>query len=262
MPLTIPVSINYPSPLRALPSRSQDEPIEGRLQIPCEVLWGTMGGTTKAVTFNVTGNDVLRFSQISALKIDNRACGVDVTFIFPDTQETITIPAYSPLSITPVLSNSLTFYVSAPGALSADATRFQVLNYTPQIMDIAAANAMTSNSVLGSGSFPIANGTTAILPASVNGVITGANILVNWAKTTGQAFGQADIRSVGQSVPLISTAFASGLAADDPRAHNDLLYSQSGLSIRFVGGLEFKQSGIAAVPTLGFWQLGILYQPV
>src|SRR4051812_21854302 len=129
MPLLIPQPTNYPSPLVAVPSLMQDEPKEGRKQVPCEILWNIMGGTTKCIAFNLKNNATLEISQISTLKVDNSQSAADVTFIFPDTSDTVTIPAGTPLAVVPVFSNAVQFYVSAPAALVGDVTRFQILNY-------------------------------------------------------------------------------------------------------------------------------------
>jgi hypothetical protein len=131
MPLIIPPSKNYPSPLVTQKSLSHDRPIEGRKQIACEILWGSMGGPNRCVSLNVAaqGAAAQGFSQISMLKVDNSGNSCDVTFIFPDTQETIVIPLQTPFALVPVMSNSLQFFVSSPNTSVKDITRFQILNY-------------------------------------------------------------------------------------------------------------------------------------
>lgn len=129
MPIATPAATNYPSPLVAIPSTSQDEPIEGRHVIPVEVLWGSMGGATKTVDINVQNNATLEFTQISSLKVDNSACTVPVTFVFADLAEQIVIPANHKLAVIPIFSNAKEFTVSAPTAVATDITRFKIFNH-------------------------------------------------------------------------------------------------------------------------------------
>jgi hypothetical protein len=172
MPLLIPASVNYQSNITVLPSFSQDEPAEGRKQIACEILWGTMGGSAKCVGLNVyaQGGAVQGFSQISTLKVDNSQSGADVTFIFPDTVETIVIPGGTPLAVVPVFSNSLQFYVSAPNAVASDVTRFILMNYLlePANVDITQSATFASSSATQATS---AGGVTQLIPAGVNGTL-------------------------------------------------------------------------------------------
>ena len=170
MPLVIPPSVNYPSPLTAVPSLMQDEPREGRKQVPVEILWGVMGGTGKSVFINLQNNATLNITQISSLKIDNSHSGADVTFIFPDTSDTVTIPAGTPLAVVPVFANATQLYISAPNALAADVTRFQLLNYQTNPADVpqttAAQTATTGGTVIGgSGS------STQLIATTVNGTL-------------------------------------------------------------------------------------------
>lgn len=171
MAISVPPAVNFQSPINALVSLSQDQPTEGRQQIAAEILWATMGGTNKAVAFNLSGLANIRISQISALKIDNSACGADVQFIFPDTSEVITIPGGSPYSLVPVFSNSLTFYVYAPNASPEDIIRFIALNYQIEPAEVDA--------ILGAAFSAGANATWAlpgpvtanVIPAGVNGTL-------------------------------------------------------------------------------------------
>lgn len=129
MPIAPPVTTNYPSPLAAIPATNQDMPPEGLQQIPVEILWTSMGGTSKTVVFNTQMLQALNFSQIATLKIDNSLCTVPVSFVFPDTMELITVAGGTKLAIIPVLSNQLTFTASSPTAIATDITRFKILNF-------------------------------------------------------------------------------------------------------------------------------------
>lgn len=170
MPLIIPPSVNYPSPLTAVPSLMQDEPIEGRKQVSAEILWATMGGARKSVAINLQNNATLNISQISTLKVDNSQSGADVTFIFPDTSDTIVIPAGTPLAVVPIFSNATQLYISAPLALASDVTRFQLLNYATAPADVpqttASQTASSGGTVVGGG--PV---TTQLIAPGINGTL-------------------------------------------------------------------------------------------
>lgn len=171
MSVLIPPAVNYPSPLTAVPGLSQDQPKEGRKQIPVQIDWGSMGGVNKTVGINIQNNATLNITQIATLKVDNSQCGADVVFIFPDTSDTITVPAGSPLAVVPVFSNALQMYVSAPNALSTDVTRFQILNYftmPTDIPEVATRNASSS----GANVITQATNTTfQLIPAGINGTL-------------------------------------------------------------------------------------------
>jgi hypothetical protein len=129
MPLAPPANVNYPSSVYAMPCGNQDIPVEGPLQVWAEVLWGTMGGAGKAVSFNLQNQQVLNFSQISTLAIDNSLCTVPISFYFPDNDELLTIAANVKRAIVPVFSNALQFVLAAPTSLSTDITRFRAINF-------------------------------------------------------------------------------------------------------------------------------------
>lgn len=174
MPLLIPPAVNYRSPWNALPSNSQDEPREGRKQAAFEILWGplNMGGPNNCVhvDLSVQQGASVALTQISSLQVNNSESGQDVTFIFTDTFETIVIPAGSPYELIPVLSNSLDFYVYAPGATPEDVTRFVITNYVVEAASVAqseANNAVASTSDV----WLLAGTTTQLIPAGVNGTI-------------------------------------------------------------------------------------------
>ena len=172
MAFTVPPSVNYPNPLIAVPAKSQDEPKEGRKIIVCPITWGTMGGASKSVFINLQNNATLEYSQVSAISVDNSACGSDVQFVFPDTEETMTIPAYSPKTIIQVFTNQTQFYVVCPKSLSSDITRFSILNYVPP--PIATPVTQLQNAANVAGISTTTSGTQQVIPAGVNGTIEGA----------------------------------------------------------------------------------------
>jgi hypothetical protein len=117
---------NYPSPLIPIPSSVRAEPLEGRMTIPAELVWNTMGGAGKVIGFDLREGDL---TQIRSLIVDNSECAVAVTLIFPDTSEKLVIPANAKRVAVPIYTNGLNFVASAATAGAADITRIQILNY-------------------------------------------------------------------------------------------------------------------------------------
>lgn len=141
MPLTIPPAVNFQSPLVAVPSGVLNSPREGNRQISCEVDWATMGGAKNCVNVNFSNNATLDFSQIVALKVDNSQCGSDVVFIFPDTGDTVAIPAGTPYALVPVFTHGQQFFVKNLNEEADDITRFQILNFLPPPVTVGIATA-------------------------------------------------------------------------------------------------------------------------
>jgi len=182
MPLLIPPAANYPSPLVAIPSTMQDEPREGRKQIPIEIGWGMTAAilANKCVDVNFQANTSLEISQISSLKVDNSNCAADVVFIFPDTSETVTVPAGAPYVLVPVFSNSKQFFVSSPSSRATDTTRIQAINYLTHPADIPQSQMAQ---VANSGGNIVSGGTTVIqlIPATISGTLESLQMSMSTA---------------------------------------------------------------------------------
>ncbi len=244
MPLLIPQSVNYPSPLVAVPSLVQDEPMEGRKQVPVEILWGTMGGANKCVAFNLQNNATLQVTQISSLKVDNSASAADVQFIFPDTSDTITIPAGSPVVVVPVFSNATQFYVSAPNSLLGDVTRVQLLNYAVNPMSVPTT---FERQAVGSSPGVITqatNTTIPLIPAGINGTLQDIEL---WYQV-GTAPAVPPVQFVfsiqdGEGTPSkLINQWNFQLVAITPKV--DIL-NLIGINWRFVNGLNLVIQGIS-----------------
>lgn len=231
MGITLNSSVNYPSPLIALPSFQGKEPVEGRKSVPCEIDWATMGGAGKTVAFNLQNNATLNISQILALKIDNSACGGDIQFIFPDTSETVSVPAYEPDVIVPVFTNGLQFYVVCPNEITIDITRFQILNYCPPPISIspttgqsvASANSIQFNSTI----------TTQVIPVTVSGTIEAIMLMAN-TSTGGTGISGTILVQDGTGKNVASAAYNSAAGV----VQNIQLVNLTGMSVRFSQGLS------------------------
>lgn len=259
MPLTVPASVNYPTKLVAVPSLMQDEPKEGRKQISVEVDWQTMGGTANSVSFNLQNNATLEWTQISTLKIDNSNCGADITFVFPDTSDTISVPAYAPYVLVPVFSNGKSFYAIAPNAVDGDITRFQILNYEVDPTNIPTA---TGQEPAFNSSAPLilmsAGAASAqIIPAGVSGTVTGIYIgavvdTTSVATSVTAALVDGDGNTLGRYMN----------ALDASQGFNGTVFAMSNLDMRFSDGLQFNQGPGNDIPdgNVKNWTVYVFYR--
>ncbi len=230
MSLTLPPAVNYPSPLIPLITRWNNAPSEGPKCVPCEIDWASMGGVNKCVSMQLYGGAAQTLSQILAISYDNSASGADVMFVFPDTSQVYTVPAYEPAGVMPVFTNALSFYVICPTAQSEDITRFSIHNSLPPPSSLSVSK---EQSFATSGTIGTANGTTLIIPATVSGTIEALNI---GAQFNGGANGSA----VAQLVDGGSNVVWTGQCSSNNSINVNLqLANLNDLSVRFNGGLSF-----------------------
>lgn len=248
MALTIPPAVAYQSPIVSQPDAWAQKPVEGPRLIPFEVLWGSMGGSgaQKCIAFNV-GNSgqgsADRFSRVNALSVDNSRCGCSVRFVFPDTGETISIPAYAPRTIVPVFTNSTSFYLLTVGeVLSADETRFAVHNTLPPPIAVPFTQ---EQAVVASGALPVVFPSTNTLLAAGNaGTIENGNIdIINTIQGGGAWVGTFTLRDGTNKI--LARAICNGDGAND-FYENALLWTVNGVHLRFSDGLFLDQTIIGA----------------
>jgi len=174
MPLTVPPFTQFQGTLFPLRGLWNATPAEGDRFINAEIDWGSQN--TSAVQFSLSGNSPVALSQIVALYVDNRRCGVDADFLFPDSGFLLTVPGRAQ-GLFPVLTNSLMFYCIAQGAASIDVTILQVLNSLPPPIPLLPSSAQTSAGV--SGINAGTNATTPIIASTISGTINSLSINLN-----------------------------------------------------------------------------------
>lgn len=243
MSLVIPQSKNYQSPLIATVSRHGRIPPDGKRQVSMEFDWTAMGQTTgtgpssvTAINVNMSNNATLRFSQILSLKVDNSQCGADVEIIFTDTQDTITIPAYSPNSIFPVFTDSTQFFAVATGAIAGDVTRIQALNFDPG--PVSLNSSQEQNFVTNVPTFINLAGNTQLVPAGVNGTLTSLFLGASVPNPPSVAGSQTNIQIVdggGANFLLNSIGFALPTGGTVPYV---TLFDRADLNWRFTNGVK------------------------
>jgi hypothetical protein len=228
--------------LIAVPTRWDQAPVEGSKLIPVEVDWGTMGGASNCVSFNLQNNATLNFSQIVALSIDNSACGSDIEFVFPDTTETLSIPSYSPKTILPVFTNQTQFWLSCPSAQSEDITRFSILNSMPPPIAVPTTQEQNIASVQSIAGDAVA--ATPIISASVSGTLE--NVFLNWYGS-GVSASNANWQLIDGSNNVLGSGVQQTISG--AKTVNTALIL-SDVRIRFQNGVSLKVTLAAAAGSL------------
>jgi hypothetical protein len=232
MSLLVPSAVNYPSPLNYVRWAMKDPAPEGNAYISCEVDWATMGGANKAVAFNLQQNATQGFSQIVALVVDNSNCGADVQFVFTDSGDTLTVPAYSPKVICPVFTASRTFYLvsqlDSQEVLTSDVTRFLVCNFMPPPIAVPTS---LEQSIAAVGGIDMATASTVLVPATISGTLEGL-VLTLGVNASNSGNGTWQVVD-GNAIVLAegSIAVSSGAKV------NLTLFNNNNMRVRFANGL-------------------------
>ncbi len=192
MPFTLPPFVQYQGAIVPLKTKMMEPPDEGNTFINIEIDWGSYG--QNAVQLQPAANSPVAFSKISSLYVDNRRCGVDINFIFPDSGFVLPVPART-AGLYPVLTTALMFYAVATGATMTDVSIFQILNFVPPPVAVAESTAQNAAGAVG---VAIVAGTTAIAPAGISGTL-------NTLSVTGALTGVA-----GGNVAVIIADHATG----------------------------------------------------
>ncbi len=233
MPFVIPKPIQmFPGGAQwpVLPSLVYSEPLEGKRYIPIEIAWDGNGTTYQ---MNAQGLTTQPFSQIVMFDVDNSQSGAPVTFYFPDSADTLVVPAESG-GLFPVFTGGVQFYAAAPAALVSDVTRLRLLNYRqepvalppPEFSQIATALNLA------------ADGTTALLGPTISGTLTGYSVNLGLALAGGGPPGETWLGTLKDHATgaVIDQASVVLPAASQ---YNGIVLSASGIAVRFSGGLDF-----------------------
>lgn len=221
-----------------IPSIMFREPREGRGSITFNIDWSEpIAKGLEAVNINLQNSATLEFSQICGLVIDNSNCGADLDFIFPDTDVTVSIPAYAPYTVLQVNTQQVQFFVRGLGIINGDVTHFSVLNYAPDPIAVPITIQQLTASV---GSIAIDGAAvTPIIPAGVNGSIRGFN--VNAAvNTAAGAYNDLFTLSDGAGMVIWQGNLAGPAGA---QSVNGPLVDLSNLNVRFENGIYMTQTG-------------------
>jgi hypothetical protein len=251
--LILPPARNYQQPMNSLPALFGNVPPEGARLVPIDIAWASMGGPNNCVSVNLYGGAPSTISQIVALSVDNSNCASDVQFLFPDTGQTYTVPAYTPSATFPVFTNATQVYALATGTVgAADETRFAILNTMPPPVALPLGSPQLSAVF---NNIPVATGLTAILPSSVNGRIEAMTVSFQFVATACNV--QWALQDSETPTPKI---LAGGQSAASPQANDNVFvvaYNQSNLNIRFFGGVNFSMnitgSGTGATATVNVY---------
>lgn len=240
MPLILPAFSQYQGQLVPLRGLWNKRPPEGDMFVNAEIDWGSQANA--AVQFSLSGNSPVALSQIVALYVDNRRCGVDCDFQFPDSGFLLTVPAHVQV-LAPVLTNALMFYAIAAGVVQpggADVTIVQILNSMPPPLALVPSGQQNSNAVTG---VAIANASTQLVPATVSGTVN--TISVSIAAVGGASGGSFTVAIVDDASSTVWTNFYTIPATTTVDIPVDL----SGLSLRFKQGLSVVVSSVSGTVT-------------
>jgi len=237
MAFTVPDTVNYKSPLVYVQSNVLREPREGRRQFNLNVDWGdTLYAAKKAVNFNFQQNATLDFSQIVCLVVDNSDCGADVRFYFPDTQMTMTIPAYTPYAIVEVMTAARSFILqtglSNQVVLPTDMTRFQVLNYLPPPVVVPTSDEQQPAAVSAIDGTVVASNT--IVAATISGRLESASIVGFFTNNTANT---ATWRLIDGAGTIIATGRNASIGDD---FINIDAFNNYNMKVPFKNGLFFE----------------------
>lgn len=240
IPAFTPFQWQIPAPLKGNWNRP---PREGDRLLNAEIDWLVASPNT-AIQFQCGGNSPVALSQIVSLYVDNRRCGSDVSFWFPDTGFELTVPAHTQ-GLFPVFTNALTFYAIGANVAAGDITILQVCNSLPPPIFFLPATQQAQ--VTNFGSAGAAGGTTQLIPATVSGTITG--ISFSGAFITTASGGQVAWSFQDGTPTTVWQQIWSGPATAGVVIPVSI--NMTGLAIRFKGGLQFIQSVITPFAATG-----------
>jgi len=238
-----PQARNYSSPVISLPTRWWADPVEGPRMVPLAIQWATMGGPEFCVNVNLSIQQAQTISQIAAMHVDNTRCGSDIVIWFPDTQSTITIPAYEDV-ITPVFTNVTQFYVNAVDTIATDgddATCIELLNTMPppialpaSVLQTIASPGSSPNLASGTQTMTFLGGATSS-PDAVSGTIENIQVALHGAMTTAPI--AANITLEDETGTLLWNQLVE-CTASGTEIHM-MLANISGVSIKFRDGVKY-----------------------
>jgi hypothetical protein len=253
MSFTVPVSVNYASPLNAVPLDWTSEPNEGAKGIQCSITWNASeSGANKSVYLNMQNNAPLNFSKIRALVFDNSANGSDVQVIFPDTETTVSIPAYTPYAVIPVFTNIVQFYIQSPNALATDKTNFMILNTLPPPVVVPTTQEQSFDGEAGIDA--TSSGSTQLVAAGINGTLEAVSVggFIVGGGTGGSI--TVDLVDGGGNTIMIGVR-----GTDTSQFQNMNIFELSGLQVRFTNGLQLVWTTVGA-PVSCFLNANVYYR--
>jgi hypothetical protein len=242
MPLTIPPFTQFQGPLFPLRGLWNKRPAEGDYFVNAEIDWGSQN--TSAIQFALSGNSPVAMSQIVALYVDNRRCGVDTDFLFPDSGFLLTVPAHAQ-GLFPVLTNALMFYAIATGSALPDVTIVQILNSLPPPIPLVPSQQQNNAQAIGIG---IAAGSTVLVPATISGTLNTLSLSVDLTGGTGNM--TVTIQD-GTGATLWAAIYTDATTAQN------IPINLSGLAVRFKNGLNLVIVGPGTIT--GFIDANVYY---
>lgn len=228
-----PISI-FRGSYASLPASMLKPPTEGNRTIPVSISWLRDGQSPSfAIQFNARLQQVLNFTQICSLHVDNTRCSSSINIVFPDTGFQVQLTPNSE-GFYPVLTNGLEFVAFIDlQPVASDVTILQVMNFLPPPiefgMGVAGVGAGTVRRVdtvapIQGGPITDLGSVSLAVPLTVNfggtGAVTAPLALDNLSGASGATAGTLT-RSAGgvwtvnaaAATPYAVTVGGTGLAA-------------------------------------------------
>jgi hypothetical protein len=237
MPFSVPNAVNYSSPLNAVPLDWIDPPVEGNKGIQCSITWATDAGANGAVYVNCQNNATLNFSKIRAIVVDNSQCGADVTFVFPDTETTVSVPAYTPYAIIPVFTNQTQFYAIANGYEGTDTTRFTILNTSPPPVALPTTQEQNFSGIAGED-VTATTGSVPLVGSQVNGTLEGVFIGGTLGSTATGLECVVTLKDGTGKILAVGSIGVTGGPSGSGVVNNVVMFQQSDMRVRFKNGIN------------------------
>jgi hypothetical protein len=173
-------------------------------------------------------------SRIQAIWVNNVFSSVDVDVLCIDTGFVLTVPA-GDSGLFPLSTNAIDLFITAAGALGGDKVYFDLFNYLPPPV---ALEKIIFNSVTAQASIAYATGSTVLIPAGINGIITAIKILQDG--TLGGGGAGADVLALTDGAGAIAITGAIQVP-NGIYAPPCMLIDVEGVALRFGNGLNLGQ---------------------
>lgn len=205
------------------------------LALPCEIDWGSSGGsgvTAPGVQLNIGAQLTNQnFGVLQSLYVNNNESSVDVSFIAPETQFKLDVPAGGS-GIFPFLSLAGNFYiVPGAGAGAADKTFFTCLNFYPPPVAIEKNFFSTAAAQAG---VALTAGTTNLIAAGINGTLEG--LAVTGSAENGANYTGTITIEDGAGNLIFSASI--GTVSGNTNVIIFPFIDQGGINLRFVNGVK------------------------
>lgn len=234
----IPQSMNLGTVPAAIPSIMLKEPREGRKSVPYTIAWARpISRNVDTVSINMQDGGTLEFSQICGIVVDNSNCGCDLDIIFPDTDVTVSIPAYAPYTCLQINTQQVQFFIRGINCLAGDVTALSILNYAPAPVAVPITRQQLRAGISNLALDGVA--VSQIIPVTVNGTVQAFTVNCSGPKPTVSFNNNVQLRD-GSGAIMWSGNIAQDISSAGFVVN---LADVNAVALRFAQGLQLVQTG-------------------